>query len=77
VWACARRNASRGDQGIFQWHGLKEKDRLRRLVAGEYLKELQELHASGGSLSITKDQMFLLCPVCRNTATRVKRGTGT
>jgi len=46
VLTCAGCNASRRDQGVFQWLGLKEKDKLHRLVAGKYLKQLHELHSS-------------------------------
>jgi hypothetical protein len=38
VLACQPCNTSRGEKGIFEWLGLKEKDKLHRLVAGKYLK---------------------------------------
>ena len=44
VWSCQKCNASRGDKGIFEWLGLKEKDKLHRLVAGKYLKQLFFIH---------------------------------
>ena len=72
VWACNTCNASRGDQGIFQWLGLKEKDKLHRLVAGKYLKQLYELHAARGTLKIHKDCISELCPKCKNVSTCVK-----
>lgn len=66
VWACIRCNASRGDQGVFQWLGLEEKDNLHRLVAGKYLKQLHELHELHGTLQIHKESISELCPRCRN-----------
>ncbi len=33
VQACKTCNSSRGDKGVFEWLGLKEKDNLHRLVA--------------------------------------------
>jgi hypothetical protein len=66
VWACAGCNASRGDQGVFQWLGLEEKDNLHRLVAGKYLKQLHELHELRGTLHIQKESVSELCPRCRN-----------
>ncbi len=72
VQTCNRCNSSRGDQGIFQWLGLKEKDKLHRLVAGKYLKELFELHEAAGSLDIEKGKIQELCPRCRNTDACVK-----
>jgi hypothetical protein len=74
VWACDRCNASRGDQGVFQWLGLKEKDKLHRLVAGKYLKQLYELHTTRGTLDVPKDSIGQLCPKCKNGPTCVKWG---
>jgi hypothetical protein len=64
VLACQRCNTSRGDKGIFEWLGLKEKDNLHRLVAGKYLKELLALHEKAHTLDITKDQITILCERC-------------
>jgi hypothetical protein len=64
VLACQPCNISRGDKGIFEWLGLKEKDRLHRLVAGKYLKQLLTLHKRAGTLEITKDQITILCEKC-------------
>ncbi len=69
VWSCGACNASRGDRGIFQWLGQKKKDNLHRLVAGKYLKLLFELHNELGTLDIHKDNIFKLCPRCRNKST--------
>jgi hypothetical protein len=64
VLACQSCNASRGDKGIFEWLGLKEKDKLHRLVAGKYLKQLLALHEQAGTLEIAKDQISTLCERC-------------
>jgi hypothetical protein len=64
VLACKPCNASRGEKGIFEWLGLKEKDKLHRLVAGKYLKQLLALHEQAGTLEITKDQILALCQRC-------------
>ncbi len=69
VWACKTCNTSRGDQGVFQWLGLKKKDKLHRLVAGKYLKELYGVHVICGTLWIDKDNITQLCPKCRNGPT--------
>ncbi len=66
VWSCSTCNASRGDQGVFQWLGLKRKDKLHRLVAGKYLKQLFELHEERGTLDVHKNDIGRLCPGCRN-----------
>jgi hypothetical protein len=64
VLACQPCNASRGDKGIFEWLGLKEKDKVHRLVAGKYLKQLLTLHEQAGTLEIAKDQITILCARC-------------
>jgi hypothetical protein len=64
VLACQSCNASRGEKGIFEWLGLKEKDRLHRLVAGKYLKHLLFLHEKAETLEISKDQIVILCSRC-------------
>jgi hypothetical protein len=64
VLACQSCSASRGEKGIFEWLGLKEKDKLHRLVAGKYLKQLLALHERSRTLEITKDQITILCKRC-------------
>ena len=66
VWACRVCNSSRGDKGIFAWLGLKEKDKLHRIVAGKYLKELRALHEQAGTLGVGKETLVELCERCRN-----------
>ncbi len=64
VLACQPCNASRGEKGIFEWLGLKEKDKVHRLVAGKYLKQLLALHEQAGTLEIAKDQITILFERC-------------
>ena len=64
VLACQSCNTSRSEKGIFEWLGLKEKDKLHRLVAGKYLKQLLTLHERAGTLEIAKDQITILCERC-------------
>lgn len=64
VLACQSCNTSRGEKGIFEWRGLKEKDKLHRLVAGKYLKQLLMLHEQAGTLEITRDAITILCERC-------------
>lgn len=66
VLACGACNASRGNQGIFQWLGLKEKDRLNRIVAGKYLKQLYDLHEAHSTLAVAQNSVSTLCSKCRN-----------
>ena len=64
VFACQSCNASRGEKGIFEWLGLKKKDKLHRLVAGKYLKQLLPLHEAAGTLDVTKYEIKNLCVRC-------------
>jgi hypothetical protein len=64
VLACQSCNAARGEKGVFEWLGLKQKDKLHRLVAGKYLKQLLTLHEQAGTLEIAKDQITILCAKC-------------
>ncbi len=65
VLACLSCNASRGDKGVFKLLGLKEKDKLHRLVAGKYLKQLFTLHEKARTLNIDKLQLIELCNRCK------------
>jgi len=67
VLTCKSCNILRGNKGIFEWLGLKEKDKLHRLVAGKYLKQLLILHELAGTLEITKSQINTLCKNCSLT----------
>ena len=64
VLACQLCNTSKGIKGVFEWLGLKEKDRLHRLVAGKYLKQLLTLHEQAGTIGVSKDQITVLCGRC-------------
>lgn len=66
VLSCAKCNASRNEKGIFEWLGLKEKDKLHRLVAGKYLKGLYELHFAKKTLDVSIEELHKLCANCRN-----------
>jgi len=43
-----------------------DKDKLHRLVAGEYLKEPYDLHDKAGTLDIVSRQIEGLCKCCKN-----------
>jgi hypothetical protein len=64
VQACKTCNSSRGDKGVFEWLGLKEKDKLHRLVAGKYLKQLLKIHEQEKTIDISVDQLTQLCGRC-------------
>jgi hypothetical protein len=66
VWACGFCNSSRADKRIYAWLGLKEKNKLNRIVAGKYLKELHALHERAGTLGVGSENLTELCGRCGN-----------
>ncbi len=64
VLACRSCNSSRGDKGVFEWLGLKKKDKLHRLVAGKYLKQLLKVHEQAKTIDISIEQLRELCGKC-------------
>lgn len=64
VQACTSCNSSRRDKGVFEWLGLKEKDKLHRLVAGKYLKQLLKVHEQAKTIDISIGQLRELCREC-------------
>lgn len=57
VWSCQTCNTSRGNKGVYEWLGLKDKDDLHRLVAGKYLKQLFDLHDFVGTLDVNHEDL--------------------
>jgi hypothetical protein len=64
VLACKSCNSSRGDRGVFEWLGLKAKDKLHRLVAGKYLKQLLRIHEELKTIDIHEEHLSQLCGIC-------------
>jgi hypothetical protein len=64
VQACKTCNLSRGDKGLFEWLDLKKKDKLHRLVAGKYLKQLLKVHEQAKTIDISIEQLRELCGKC-------------
>jgi len=46
------------------WLGLKDMDKLHRLVAGKYLKQLLTQHERAGTLEIPKEEITALWRIC-------------
>lgn len=75
VYACKSCNSSRKDKGVYQWLGPTNKNKLNRLVAGKYLKELHKLHKQKGTLQISEHNLDTLCKNCKNPETCREWGT--
>jgi len=61
---CKLCKSSRGEKGIFEWLGLREKNHLHRWTASRYLKLLYLLHEQAGTLDIGVSTLNKLCAVC-------------
>jgi len=75
VMSCRHCNSSRGDKGVFEWVGLKEKNYLHRLIAGKYLKMLFQMHEDAGTLDIETSTLHRLCESCPLPTVCAKWGT--
>ena len=61
VMVCKHCNSSKGDNGLYEWLTLSEKDNHHRIAEGKYLKYLYLLHEKNGTLEKSIDG---LCPCC-------------
>lgn len=65
IWACRECKESRGNQGIFEWLGLIQKDNLKPLLVKRYLKLLYDMHKASKTLEIDSTNIARLCRRCR------------
>ncbi len=65
IKACEKCNLSKGSKRLYEWKGLKDKDKHSRIAEGKYLKLLYKLHEDKGTLNIDKANLTKeLCPKC-------------
>jgi 5-methylcytosine-specific restriction endonuclease McrA len=65
IRVCRSCNSGKGGKRLYEWKGLKEKDRIPRIAEGKYLKHLYDLHEKGGTLYVDKKDLSRnLCPIC-------------
>jgi len=62
VRVCKSCNSSKGSKRLYEWKGLKAKDRHHRIAEGKYLKYLYQLHEKQGTLDI--ETVPELCTIC-------------
>jgi len=62
VRVCKSCNSSKGGKRLYEWRGLKAKDKHHRIAEGKYLKYLYKLHERNGTLDI--DNIKDLCEIC-------------
>jgi len=59
ILACKKCNSSKGKKRLYEWFGLKNKDKIPRIAEGKYLKLLYQIHEKNNTLNAT-----LLCNKC-------------
>jgi len=73
---CKKCNSSKGKKRLYEWIGLKNKDKIPRIAEGKYLKLLYDLHGITGTLDVDKNELNVkLCPKCGMTPVCKKDGT--
>jgi len=66
IRVCKRCNSSKGNKRLYEWIGLRNKDRVPRIAEGKYLKLLYDLHEKLGTLNTDKNDLRTkLCPYCK------------
>lgn len=65
IKVCKKCNSSKGGKKLYEWIGLKNKDKIPRIAEGKYLKLLYQLHEKLGTLDVNKDELKIkLCFKC-------------
>jgi hypothetical protein len=65
IKVCKKCNSSKGGKRLYEWIGIKNKDKIPRIAEGKYLKLLYELHERAGTLNTSKDDLTIqLCSKC-------------
>lgn len=65
IKACRNCNLGKGSKRLYEWIGMKNKDKIPRIAEGKYLKLLYNLHEELGTLDTDKKELTdKLCPRC-------------
>jgi hypothetical protein len=62
VFVCRTCNCSKGDRRLYEWVGLKNRNKIPRIAEGKYLKLVYSIHEGNGTLNVS--DVSLLCPKC-------------
>jgi len=75
IRVCKSCNSSKGGKRLYEWIGLKDKDKIPRIAEGKYLKLLFDLHEKNGTLDVSKDYLGdRLCPSCGLQSLCIREG---
>lgn len=62
VFICRTCNCSKGAKRLYEWFGLKNRNKIPRIAKGKYLKLVYSIHESNGTLNIF--DVSTICPKC-------------
>ena len=62
VFVCKSCNSSKGNKRLYEWFGLKDRNKVPRIAEGKYLKLLYLFHEIRGTLGVS--DISKLCPKC-------------
>jgi len=65
IRVCQPCNSGKGGRRLYEWKGLRAKDKIPRIAEGKYLKLLYDLHDKRGTLNVDKNELgHTMCPAC-------------
>jgi hypothetical protein len=70
IRVCKNCNSSKGDKRLYEWFGLKNKDKISRIAEGKYLKLIYSYHEKNNTLNEN-----LICDKCDMQSKCKKDGT--
>jgi hypothetical protein len=76
IRVCHSCNSSKGGRRLYEWKGLRAKDKIPRIAEGKYLKLLYDLHDKRGTLNVDRKELgWMMCPTCDLTPQCVEADT--
>lgn len=64
VWVCSRCNSSKGNKRLYEFYGLKNRNKIPRIVEGKYLKLLNDELEKRELLEVSQENISGLCKEC-------------
>lgn len=64
VWVCSHCNSSKGDKRLYEFYGLKNRNKVPRIAEGKYLKLIYDELDKRGLLKTSRNKISDLCDQC-------------
>jgi len=76
IRVCRSCNSGKGGRRLYEWKGLRSKDKIPRIAEGKELKLLYDLHDKRGTLKVDREQLgCTMCPACDLKPRCIEPGT--